>query len=119
VSVGGYTLVHEGVVAETTPAKHRVAVTVGVYRAGRRLATLFPQKNLHWNIEQWVTEVAVRTSLKEDLYIVLAGVADDGSVALQVLINPLIVWLWLGGGLLLVGTTVAIWPGDPREARRE
>jgi cytochrome c-type biogenesis protein CcmF len=71
-----------------------------------------PEKNFHWNVEQWVTEVAIRTTLKEDLYVILAGFAEDGSATFQILINPLVVWLWIGGGLLLLGTAVAIWPQE-------
>lgn len=110
-TVQDYTLEYEGFVAEATPAKHRFASRLGVYRGGKKIATLVPEKNLHWNIEQWVTEVAVRTSLKEDLYVILAGFAvEDGSASFQILINPLVVWLWIGGGILLLGTAVAMWP---------
>jgi len=111
IDVKDYTLEYEKFEAQATPAKHRFATLVGVYRGGRRIATLFPEKNFHWNVEQWVTEVAIRTSLKEDLYVILAGLSEDGSATFQILINPLVVWLWIGGGLLLLGTMVAIWPG--------
>jgi cytochrome c-type biogenesis protein CcmF len=110
VTVQDYTLEYEKFEAQATPAKHRFATQLGVYRGDRRIATLFPEKNFHWNIEQWVTEVAIRTNLKEDLYVTLAGLAEDGSATFQILINPLVVWLWIGGGILLLGTAVAIWP---------
>jgi len=110
VTVKDYTLEHEGFWVENSPAKHRFATPLGVYRGDRRIATLVPEKNFHWNVEQWVTEVAIRTSLKEDFYVILAGFAEDGSATFQILINPLVVWLWIGGGLLLLGTTVALWP---------
>jgi cytochrome c-type biogenesis protein CcmF len=110
VEVKDYTLEYEKFEAQATPAKHRFATLLGVYRGGKRIATLFPEKNFHWNVEQWVTEVAIRTSLKEDLYVILAGLAEDGSATFQILINPLVVWLWIGGGLLLLGTAVALWP---------
>jgi len=87
---------------------------LGVYRDNKRIATLVPEKNFHWNVEQWVTEVAIRTSLKEDLYVILTALAQDGSASFQILITPLVVWLWIGGGLLLLGTAVAIWPEDQR-----
>jgi len=90
---------------------------LGVYRGGRRIATLIPEKNFHWNVEQWVTEVAIRTSLKEDLYVILAGLAEDGSATFQILINPLVVWLWIGGGILLLGAAVAIWPGEAQSSK--
>ena len=116
VTVKGYTLEHEGLVVESTPGKHRFAALMSVYRGGRKIATLMPEKNFHWNVEQWVTEVAIRTSLKEDLYVILASMAEDGSATFQILINPLVVWLWIGGGLLLLGTTVALWPEDKRRS---
>ncbi len=116
VTVQDYVLEHEGFWVESSPAKHRFATPLGVYRGDRRIATLVPEKNFHWNVEQWVTEVAIRTSLKEDLYVILASIAEDGSATFQILINPLVVWLWIGGGLLLVGATVALWPESQRNS---
>ena len=63
-----------------------------------------------------MTEVALRTTLKEDLYVVLASLEPDGLAAFQVLINPMVVWLWIGGGVLLAGVLVAAWP--PRRRGR-
>ena len=114
-----YILEYAGPVTERTPAKHRFAAPLGIYRGQRRIATLVPEKNLHWNFEQPVTEVAVRSSFKEDLYVILAGVNQDGSASLQILITPLVMWLWIGGGLLLLGTTVAIWPERKVESRTQ
>jgi len=119
VTVKDYTLEHEGFWVESSPAKHRFAIPLGVYRDNKRIATLVPEKNFHWNVEQWVTEVAIRTSLKEDLYVILAAVAQDGSASFQILINPLVVWLWIGGGLLLLGTAVAIWPEGRASSKLE
>ncbi len=117
VTVKDYTLEHEGFWVENSPGKHRFATPLGVYQGSRRIATLVPEKNFHWNVEQWVTEVAIRTSLKEDLYVILASMAEDGSATFQILINPLVVWLWIGGGLLLVGATVAIWPSEAQSSK--
>jgi len=52
---------------------------------------------------------AVRSSLAEDLYVVLARAEEDGSqVMLHVMRNPLIAWLWIGGALLLAGGVFAL-----------
>ena len=59
VEVGSYTLTYEGTNAQITPAKHRLQATLRVERNGRAWAVLRPEKNFHWNAEQWVTEVAV------------------------------------------------------------
>ena len=50
----------------------------------------------------------------EHLYIVLASLEAAGLAAFQVLINPLVVWLWIGGGVLILGTLVATWPSRKR-----
>ena len=87
------------------------AATLGVYRAGRKIATLVAEKNNHWLLENpWVTEVAIRSSLKEDLYVILGGLEQDGLASFQLVVNPLVNWLWIGGGLLFVGAVVAVWP---------
>jgi cytochrome c-type biogenesis protein CcmF len=116
VAVEDYTLEQEAFWVESSPNKHRFATPLGVYQGGKRIATLVPERNFHWNTEQWVTEVAIRTSLKEDLYVSLASMTQDGTATFQVLINPLVVWLWIGGGLLLLGTAIAIWPTEARSS---
>lgn len=117
-AIGDYTLKYEGYAIETVNAepetyqsKVRFAATLGVYRADRKIATLVAEKNNHWLLENpWVTEVAIRSSLKEDLYVILGGLEQDGLASFQLVVNPLVDWLWIGGGLLFVGAVVAIWP---------
>ena len=54
---------------------------------------------------------AVKTTLKEDLYLNLVNINEDGSViGLQVIIEPLIFWLWFGGAIMCLGTGVSAWP---------
>ena len=78
---------------------------------------LTPEINFHWNIQQRVSEVAIRYTLAEDLYVVLAGLEDEGNLAVfQVFVNPLVNWIWLGGALMMLGTIVAAWP-SAAEAR--
>ena len=57
-----------------------------------------------------MTEVAIHTTALEDLYIILAGWQDDGTAAFTVLVNPLVIWLWVGGGIFLLGGIFAFWP---------
>jgi cytochrome c-type biogenesis protein CcmF len=75
-----------------------------------------PQKELHKNQDSPSTEVAIRSNLIEDLYVILASVTDDGKANIKVQINPLVSWLWIGGVVMLVGGLITFWP-DAREAR--
>ncbi|MGD2207288.1 MAG: cytochrome c-type biogenesis CcmF C-terminal domain-containing protein, partial [Anaerolineae bacterium] len=91
-----------------------------VYRGTRRVATIRPQRNLHNNVQGAVTEVALRSNLAEDLYVVLASLEPDGLAAFQVIINPMVVWLWIGGVVMILGTLIATWPArrPGKRARR-
>lgn len=110
VDVHGYTLVYEDMTADMTPARQQVTAIVDVYRGSNKVATLRPQKGFYWSIEQWVTEVAIRSTAKEDLYLILAGFEQDKTASFGVLINPLVIWLWIGGAVLLLGGVMAWWP---------
>ena len=113
VEVQGYTLTYRDYTyrqIEEGGNKILNEAVVDVYRGDRRVATVRPKRNLHSNVESPVTEVALRMSLVEDLYVVLASLEPDGLAAFQVIINPMVVWLWIGGLVIVVGTLIAIWP---------
>ena len=119
LKVGGYTLDYRDYTyqqLEEAGNKIRNQAVVDVYRGGRKLATVRPERNLHSNVRGAVTEVALHSNLKEELYIVLAGLEADGLAAFQVLINPMVIWLWIGGAVLIVGTLIAAWPARPKGA---
>jgi cytochrome c-type biogenesis protein CcmF len=118
VDVRGYTLSYQDYTyqqIEEGGNKILNEAVVEVYRGDRKLATMTPQRNLHSNVQGAVTEVALRANLKEDLYLVLASLEADGLAAFQVLINPLVIWLWIGGVVLIAGTLVTAWPPRRRE----
>ncbi len=94
-----------------TESKHITSATLAVYKGGRQIGTLRPEKNFYPKGEQTVTEVALRSTLKEDLYVILTQYSQDGSATFKGIINPLIMWMWLGGVVLVMGTILAMWPG--------
>ncbi len=58
------------------------------------------------------TEVGIRSGLQEDLYVVLAGVVNGTEEAVyRFNLNPLVWWVWFGGGVLVLGGLVTMWPG--------
>ncbi|MBA2281300.1 MAG: heme lyase CcmF/NrfE family subunit [Acidimicrobiia bacterium] len=58
---------------------------------------------------------SVRTGLTEDVYLALLSDPEGGEVELRVIVQPLIVWLWTGGGLMFFGTFLAAFPGRRRD----
>jgi cytochrome c-type biogenesis protein CcmF len=58
------------------------------------------------------TEVAIRSTLQEDLYIVFAGAVNGTEEAVyRFNLNPLVWWVWFGGFVLVLGGLVTMWPG--------
>lgn len=111
VSVAGYTLQYVQPLRGTDQAKQRAAVELTLSQGGKALGTLTPERNFYWNVGQVVTEVALRSSWKEDLYVVLAALQEDGMATLQVQVARMVQWIWAGGFMLLAGTLVGLWPG--------
>ena len=57
------------------------------------------------------TEVAIRTTLRDDLYMIMSSANPDTQLAtFKVILRPLVVWIWIGGLVLLFGTLVAVSP---------
>jgi cytochrome c-type biogenesis protein CcmF len=85
--------------------------TVGLFENGRKVAVLFPETRMYKSSQQQTTEVSIRSTVREDVYLVFAGVTPDGTKAIfQVFINPLTMWVWFGGVILGLGTLIAMLP---------
>ncbi len=85
-------------------------VELDVFKNGQTFTRLLPEKRFYFASEQTTGEVALHSTLREDLYAVLAGLQDDGSASLQIYRNPLVAWIWLGGILMAIGTGIALIP---------
>ena len=59
--------------------------------------------------DQATTSVAIRTTPQEDLYIVLTT-WDSKSASFLIAVNPMVVWIWSGGLVVLLGTVFTLWP---------
>ncbi len=113
-TVKGYTLVYENLSVLSDIGKHRFVATMGIYQGTTRTGALRPEKDLYLNRQELSTEVAILSTLREDLYIALDVLNEDDTAIFRVSVFPLIIWLWVGGGLLFLGTLVALWPDPPR-----
>ena len=53
-----------------------------------------------------------QSSLSEDIYLILSGFSevDRNHATLKVLVRPLVIWMWIGGFVIALGTLVCIWP---------
>ena len=109
--LGGYTLRYDGATGRDTPHISYLVGTVAILKDGKQIDTLHPEKRFYKKPEQPTTEVAIRSTLGGDLYLVL-GAYDNASrtATIQAYVNPLVGFLWWGGIVLALGTVVTIWP---------
>jgi cytochrome c-type biogenesis protein CcmF len=65
---------------------------------------------------QVVGSPAVHTTLKDDVYLTLlaAPTHTGGAVTIRVIVEPLVFWLWVGGGVIFVGAFLSAFPGRRR-----
>jgi cytochrome c-type biogenesis protein CcmF len=79
---------------------------------GSEITKMFPAKWIFRKHEdQPTTEVAIRRSFAEDIYLVMAGFElADQTASLEFHINPLVNWIWIGFGMLALGTLIALLP---------
>jgi len=116
-TINQYTLTYEDMeIDHVGDTKAILRTTLTVYRSGKLVGELAPEKCFYMNFEQPVTEVAIRSTFIEDLYVILMGWDETGAVAYTFMVNPLVSWIWIGGFLFLVGGLVVFWP-DRRHRR--
>jgi cytochrome c-type biogenesis protein CcmF len=83
-----------------------------VQQAGKSLGTIHPAKFFYAkNPDGPTTEVSLYQTLRQDLYTVI-GTIDPQSKrgTFRFHVNPLVMWIWLGGMVLIVGACVSLWP---------
>jgi cytochrome c-type biogenesis protein CcmF len=109
---GEYTLTYMGL--STLPAPddvRRTAASLRVLRQGQPIGLLQPTHDFYIPQGQPMTIPAMRHTLAEDLYVILAGWEEDGaSATFKAFVEPLVNWLWIGGAIFVFGTAIAAWP---------
>jgi len=83
--------------------------------------TMRPEYNYWFSQMEHFAEVAVRTTAAEDLFVSLAWTSfkpGDETATFRALVNPLVVWMWTGGGFILLGGIIAFWPDRGRGTGR-
>jgi len=121
-----YRLTHLGVSQYEYLNRFVSQATVEVEKDGVALGRMSTEKRQHFNSLgegefQPSTEVGIRSTLQEDLYIVYAGSVEGTEEAVyRFTVNPLVLWVWIGGIVLVIGGIITMWPGGygPTRERR-
>ncbi|MFC2070083.1 heme lyase CcmF/NrfE family subunit [Chloroflexota bacterium] len=110
INIGSYRLTYMDMVLKQDISKVSALALISVDRNERSLGTMQPSLDFWFSYEDTFSEVAVRSTPAEDLFISLVWTGYDPadmSATFRVLVSPLIVWIWAGGGFLLLGGILA------------
>jgi cytochrome c-type biogenesis protein CcmF len=117
MEVGGYTLTFDGTHRVQEPHRDSVGALISVTRNGRDLGVLEPRMNRYRGQMRPIGTPAVLSRPHEDLYLSAMQIDEKGAfVGLRVYINPMVYWIWIAAGIMLLGCIVAAWPARMRHA---
>jgi cytochrome c-type biogenesis protein CcmF len=116
MQVGGYTLTYQRLTqGPLRDDPHVLETRAEVTFSGRQSGSLATALRNYPSSTTPIATPSVQTSLGEDLYVTLQSYDPATStVTLHALVNPLVVWIWLGGGVVGIGAVFAIWPDRRR-----
>jgi cytochrome c-type biogenesis protein CcmF len=108
-TIGKYSLVYEQLRQEPGPNFTAFVADVFIYEDDKLIAKLAPAKAVYSASNQSVSEVDIRRTLGGDLYVALTELdMANKRINLRVLIKPLINWIWIGSGLMVMGAALAL-----------
>ncbi len=112
LAFGGHQFELVEVTAFTTSRSTGVRAAVSI-DGGQAYA---PAITRYTSIGRDVPTPSVKTGLASDIYLTLENAAQPGATEAQIkiFIKPLILWLWVGGAMIAIGTVLAAFPGKRR-----
>jgi len=117
-TVSGYTFTYVGAKTARSGQKTTVSVGVRVQKGDRDFGMYAPAVSTYPNSTEGIGTPSVHTGLREDVYLTLVSSPNQqGRVTLGIRINSMIVWLWIGGGVMAIGTVLALLPSLRRRPR--
>jgi cytochrome c-type biogenesis protein CcmF len=113
VTIGDYQLTFEGIDQFSDNAGiNTTQAVLTINRDERPEGALYPNREVYTNIGMAVTKPGIKSTLARDLYAILVDwqpeMADQATF--RIFLNPLVNWLWIGSGVLTLGTIIAVWP---------
>lgn len=111
IDLGPYHLVAQGYTQNSNDNYTAGQLLIDVYRGGKRQFRLAPEARLFQTSRSVQTVVANHSTPLWDLYVVYVGQnQDSGLPTIKAFLNPLVMWIWIGAGIVLCGTLVALIP---------
>jgi cytochrome c-type biogenesis protein CcmF len=108
VTLAGYDLNFDGLVQHTGPNFRELAAKFTVRSGGVAIGVMEPSKRSFASRSMTTTEAALMTRGVSQLYLSLGDTNDDGSVAVRLYYKPLVLLIWLGAVVMMLGGALSL-----------
>ncbi len=109
-TVGPYTLTYVSQHTESSEDVISSTVKIKIERDGQVLGTYAPNVRTYPARNMSVGTPSVHTSFQRDTYLTLVSSPSGDTVAIKVAQNPAVVYIWLSGILIIIGSVVTLLP---------
>jgi cytochrome c-type biogenesis protein CcmF len=126
-SAGAFTVTFESAKEYKRPNGDQIRqATFLITENGKRLDTISPMQVLPTSVlaglggqmdySKGRREVSIIVQPLRDIFSTFNGTDEQGNIVLNIKVNPLITWVWIGMVLTFLGTVLACWPKRTRAA---
>jgi cytochrome c-type biogenesis protein CcmF len=104
--------------------RQTTAVLLEASRNGKRVGIIKSEKRQYVDSNGNPTfepssVVGILGGLRQDVYVVLAGVRGEDVAEMRITFNPLVWWVWYGGVIMAIGGIIVMWPRAERRKPHE
>jgi cytochrome c-type biogenesis protein CcmF len=117
VELAGHTFRFDGAKVVQGPNYRADRGTLHVFREGKEVAVLHPEKRTYTVQTKPMTEAGIDPGLTRDIYVSLGEALGGGDWSLRLYYKPFVRWVWLGGILIAIGGLLAATDRRYRMAR--
>src|SRR4051794_37193146 len=108
MQIGSYDLVCRSYTQDDNANQETEWALMDVYQNGQLVRTMTPQRIFYKASQQASTKPDIDQGFKEDLYLVYEGQNEKGQPVIKAHLNPMVIWIWIGAWVMIIGTGLAL-----------
>ena len=111
--IGSYDLISRDYTQDDNPNEESEWALIDVHQNGKFVRQMSPKRIFYKASQQASTKPDIDQGFKEDLYLVYEGQNDKGQPVIKAHVNPMVIWIWIGAWVIILGTGLALVESAP------
>jgi cytochrome c-type biogenesis protein CcmF len=108
MNIGNYELTCRSFTQDDNPNYSSEWALIDVAENGKPLTAMTPVRLIYKASSQPSTKPDIHSTFKEDLYLVYEGQNEKGQPVIKAHVNPLVIWIWIGAWMMVIGTALCL-----------